>query len=114
LNSAYLTSENEGSLIEVVGLYHGTVLYDNTYVLSSTAPTCCAFDYAGIDTVWFQSRFQAPDFSFNNAFEMDNLVVNESLAIPEAGTGPVGALLLLSLGVGAFRKLRNKGVAGQH
>ena len=101
LNSAYLTWRSGGTQIEVVGKSRGAVLYDNTYILSSTAPTWCDFNYIGIDTV----LFFAPGSGCS--FAMDNLVVNESsAAIPESGTWFAGALLLVPLGVSVVRKLR--------
>ena len=77
LNSAYLTWFGGDAQIEVVGKSGGAVLYDNTYILSSTAPTWCDFNYTGIDTVLFFTPGSSCSFA------MDNLVVNESsVAIP--------------------------------
>ena len=110
LNSAYLTSEGgEGGnylRVEVVGTYRGAVLYDNIYILLTTAPTWCIFNYEGIDNV----EFRAPgSFLYYEAyfvpFGMDNIVINESPAIPESGTWFAGASLLLLLGVSILRKL---------
>jgi len=115
LNSAYLTSRDNDNPIEVVGLYHGTILYDNSYGLNSHTPTKCTFNFAGIDTVLFEYFCQDSVSSYQGEFGMDNLVVNENeaLIIPETRTDYVGALLLLPLVIGLFQKLRKKPTASQ-
>ena len=54
LNSAYLTAIWRDNLtVEVIGSLLGVSIYDNTYVLSATAPTLINFNYLGIDSVEF-------------------------------------------------------------
>jgi len=103
LNSADLAWSSGAQQVEVVGKSGRAVLYDKTYILSSTVPTWCGFNYIGIDTV----LFFAPTGS-SCYFTMDNLVVNESSgAVPESGTWLAGVLMLFPLGISAIRKLRN-------
>src|SRR5207249_10764070 len=69
LNSAYLTAAFvEGLQIRVQGFVGTSVVYDNTYVASTNAPTLIDFNYFGIDNIRFVSM---P----SSQFVMDNLGV---------------------------------------
>lgn len=111
LTSAYLTAVwNDNLQVEVVGKLGATVLYDNTYTLSATAPSLINFNYNGIDSVQFiaSGGTMHPGYiNFNGThFAMDNLVINGAAAVPEPSTIFAGAMLLLPFGIGAIRKLR--------
>ena len=115
LNSAYLTGAwNNNLQVEVKGYNGATLLYDNTYTLSSTAPTLINFNYVGVDNVMFDSfgGTQNPDYSQGHGtqFAMDNLTINAT-PVPEASTMLAGALLLLPFGVSTLRLLRKTRVA---
>ncbi len=116
LNSAYLTGAwNDGLQVEVKGYNGPTLLYDNTYTLSSTTPTLINFNYVGIDSVTFDSFGGTPNPNYNGVgehFAMDNMTINaDNVPVPEPTTMLAGALMLLPLGVGAIRSLRKERAA---
>lgn len=114
LNSAYLTAAwNDNLQVEVKGYNGVNLLYDNTYTLSSTAPTLINFNYVGVDDVTFDSSggTQNPNYAGSGPhFAMDNMTINAT-AVPEASTMLAGALLLLPLGASTLRILRRKRMA---
>ena len=114
LSSGYLTGAwNNNLQVEIKGYNGATLLYDNTYTLSSTAPTLINFNYVGVDQVTFDSfgGTQNPNYQGNGThFVMDNLTIN-AMPVPEASTMIAGMLLLLPLGASALRVLRKNRTA---
>ena len=110
LTSAYLTAAWYDNLhVEVVGKLGSTILYDNTYTLSATAPSLINFNYNGIDSVQSISSGGTQNQGYvgsGTQFAMDDLVINGTAAVPEPSTYFAGAMLLLPFGIGAIRKLR--------
>jgi hypothetical protein len=85
LNSAYLTGGwNDALNIRVQGYLGGSLIFDNTYVVDSTAPTFVNFNYLGVDTVTFDSyggyEHHWP-LGHGDHFVIDNLTVT----VPEPG-----------------------------
>jgi len=80
LFSAYLTAAWRDNLqVEVQG-YNGTsLIYDNTYILSATAPMLIPFNYLGVTSVQFSSSggtaHSAGYSESGTQFAMDNLSV---------------------------------------
>jgi hypothetical protein len=115
LDSAYLTAAwNDNLQVEVIGMLGATILYDNTYTLSATAPTLVNFNYLGIDSVQFISSGGTPHGGYDGTgtqFAMDNLTVNENAAVPEPTTVIAGAMLLLPFGLNTVRLLRKQRAA---
>jgi len=79
LVSANLTAAwNDGLVLEVQGYLSGDLLYDNTYVLSSTAPVLVTFNYSVVDEVNFISSggIQNSNYVYSGEqFAMDDLLV---------------------------------------
>jgi hypothetical protein len=107
LESAYLTAVwRDGLQVEVIGSVGGTPVpgYDNTFTLSSTAPTFITFNYYNIDAVQFISfgGVKNPNYSGDGTqFAMDNVLIPE----------PTTTLLLLGLGAGTLWMLRKNRAA---
>src|SRR5207302_2353793 len=81
LNSAYLTAAFvNGMQIRLQGWVGTTLAYDNTYTVSTTAPTLIQFNYVGIDRVTFIASPSSP-------FVMDNLVVTVPVILDSDGDG---------------------------
>ena len=110
LNSAYLTAIWRDNLtVEVIGSLLGVSIYDNTYVLSATAPTLINFNYLGIDSVEFSifsggthhPGYEAFD---GTQFAVDNLTINETngTGVPDGGS----TAMLLSFGLCGLGFLR--------
>jgi hypothetical protein len=103
LNSAFLTGAwNDGLNVNVVGFLDGVSVYNNTYTVSAYAPTLVTFDYLGVDSVTFSSY--GGDHVFlegsGSQFVMDDLVINQSVAVPDAGsTATLLGMVLLGFGV---------------
>ena len=82
-NSAYLTAAGSPSVslaIEVQGWVGGNLAYDQTYVLTNTAPTFITFNYLGVNQV----NFLPPSIGW---FVMDNLTVtlnSTNVSVPAA------------------------------
>jgi hypothetical protein len=96
LNSAYLTGAwNDGLQVRVEGFRGGSLAYDNTYTVVSTASTLISFNYLGVDSVRFSSFGGTPHGYRGSGthFVMDNLTVT----VPEPS-----AVELVGLGVGAL------------
>jgi hypothetical protein len=106
LNSAYLTAAwNDDLNVQVIGSLLGVSVYDNTYVLSATAPSLINFNYLGIDSVQFVS-FGGTNHGyggFGSQFAIDNLVVNAS-SVPDMGS----TATLLGLGLSGLGLMRRK------
>jgi len=97
--SAYLTAAwNDNLQVEVMGYVGTTLTYDNTYLLSATAPTLINFNYLGVDEVYFNPFGGTPHPGYNGTgeqFVMDNL----TMSVPEPSSEAMimlGATLLLS------------------
>jgi len=92
-NGVYLTGAwHDGLNITVTGLKSGIPIYSQTVVVDSIAPKFFNFNYAGIDTLTFNS-FGGTDHGYGSAglatnFVMDNFTINA----PEPSTA---ALLVI-------------------
>jgi hypothetical protein len=77
--SAYLTAGwNDGLQVEVQGYDGSSLVYDNTYSISSTTPTLITFNYLGVTEVLFSSSggTHNDNYNFNGEqFTMDNVAV---------------------------------------
>ncbi|HEY3856554.1 MAG TPA: choice-of-anchor tandem repeat GloVer-containing protein, partial [Verrucomicrobiae bacterium] len=96
LFSAYLTAAwNDNLQVEVQAYNGSTMLYDNKYILSATAPTLIRFNYFGVTSVNFFSSGGSPHPGYVGAgtqFAMDN--VNVYLT-PNPPPAPPASLALL-------------------
>ncbi|PYJ61195.1 MAG: PEP-CTERM sorting domain-containing protein [Verrucomicrobia bacterium] len=109
LNSGYFTAAwNDNLQVQVIGRLLGVDVYNNTYVLSATAPTFIAFNYLGIDEVKFISSGGTHHSGYSGGsgeiFAMDNLDIS---AVPEPSTWYAGigvSMALLSAFVRRTRK----------
>jgi hypothetical protein len=79
LISAYLTAAwNDNLQFEAKGYIKGTLVYDQTTILSATSPTLVNFNFYGVDEVDFTSSGGTPHAGYNGAgayFALDNLSV---------------------------------------
>jgi hypothetical protein len=105
LDSAYLTGAwNDGVQINAQGFFKGSLVYNQTYTLNTTAPTLVNFGFNGIDRVNFRS-FGGTSHGYGGAgtaVAFDNMVVT----LPE----PAVPALLICGGsmVYLFNYWRNK------
>ncbi len=92
LISAYLTAAwNDNLQVEVQGKLAGVLVYDNTWTLSTTAPTLITFNYIGVDEVDFTSSggtHHAAYSYYGTQFAMDNLSVQSLTTISGYGSVP--------------------------
>ena len=90
LVSAYLTAAwNDNLQVQVLGYNGGTLLYNNSYALSATAPTLITFNYLGVNMVDFISSGGTPHPGYTGRgthFVMDNVVFGVNLATPASIT----------------------------
>jgi len=103
--SAYLTGAWNSNLnIEVQGFRDTNLVYDETKVVSATAPTLFTFDYLDIDRLCFDSYGGEPAFGGGSEtpFVMDNFMFE---FIPEPSTFLLAALAAVSLAA-VFRPKR--------
>ena len=86
--SAYLTAAwNDNLQVEVEGYTSGTLIYDNTYTMSATAPTLIQFNYSGVNEVDFNSfggTWHSGYGSSGKQFVMDNVTVSNVTSLPAA------------------------------
>ena len=86
LDSAYLTAAwNDGLQVEAQGFVGSVLTYDNTYILSATAPTLINFNYRGVNEVNFIASGGTAHDGYSGAgtqFAMDNMTISA----PEPGT----------------------------
>jgi hypothetical protein len=80
LLSGYLTAAwNDNLQVELKGYSGPTLTYDNTYILSATAPTLIGFDYLDVTSVQFISSGGTPHLAYGDTpgyqFAMDNVSV---------------------------------------
>jgi hypothetical protein len=105
LLSAYLTAAwNDDLHIELQGYSGATLSYDNTYILSATAPTFFTFNYMGVTSVQFISFGGTPHPGYAGSgehFVMDNLSVLFPPSPPIIGTQPANAVAVVG-GAAAF------------
>jgi len=100
LNSAYLMAAwNDGLQVEVQGFVGATLIYDNTYTVSTLGSTLVNFNYLGVDEVNFISSGGVPHgytSGLGTQFAMDNLSIT---LVPEPPTfASVGlAVIFLTL-----------------
>jgi hypothetical protein len=97
--SAYLTAAwNDNMQVEVMGYAGTSLIFNNTYLLSATAPTLITFNYLGVDEVYFNPIGGTPHPGYNGTgdqFVMDNL----TLGVPEPSSEALlmlGATLIVS------------------
>ena len=108
-NSVYLTAAwNTGLNSTVTGQLGMTTLYSQTVVVNTTAPTLFAFNYLGIDRVTFSSFGGISDLfpqfgDEGNHFVIDNMTINETVTVPDAGSA-LAMFGLGMLGLGAVRR----------
>jgi len=99
LNSAYLTAAwNNGLQVEVQGFVDGTLTYDNTYTVNTTAPSSINFNYLDVDEVNFISSggTSAGYSGRGTQFAMDNLTIStvpEPASLTFGGLGGLASLL---------------------
>lgn len=89
--------------VEVLGMLGNTVLYDNTYTLSSSTPHLINFDYLNVNSVVFitsTNSSTSPPLLSPDRYEMDNLTVS----MPEAGS----TAAMLGMGLGALSFFKSK------
>jgi len=86
LVSGWLTAAwNDNLQFEAIGYNGTTVLYDNTWTLSATAPTLINFNYSGVTQVTFISSGGTKHTGYagkGNQFVMDNLSVSTGASGP--------------------------------
>lgn len=96
LFSAYLTAAwNDGLNLEVQGYNSGSLIYDNTFTLSATAPSLITFNYFGVDQVVLTSSGGTQNTNYSGAgveFVMDNLVVQTFVDALNVTITPQGAI----------------------
>jgi hypothetical protein len=108
LNSGYFTAAwNDDLQLQVIGSLMGNPLYDMTFTLSATAPTLINLNYLGIDSVQFISFGGTPhpeyiEFGGGTNFALDNLVINQTGTVPDAGS----TVMLLGIALGGIGYLR--------
>ena len=94
----YLTGAwRDGLNIKVDGYLGANLLYTQTVVVNSTAPTWCAFNYSGIDRLNFSSfgGVENPNYGGSGAhFAMDNFTI-----VPVPGAVLLGLLGLSAAGI---------------
>ena len=95
----YLTGAwNDGLNIQVDGYLGGSLIYSQTVVVSSTAPTWFDFNYYGIDRLEFSSWGGTPNPDYIDIpgyhFAMDNFTV-----VPVPGAVLLGILGLSAVGI---------------
>ena len=99
LFSAYLTAAwNDNLQVEAQGYVGTTLVYDNTYTLSASAPTLIRFNYVGVTSVNFISSGGTPHPGYNGSgtqFAMDN--VNVYLTPVPPGPPPASFALMYAL-----------------
>jgi hypothetical protein len=110
LNSGYFTAAwNDDLQLQVIGSLMGNPLYDMTFTLSATAPTLINLNYLGIDSVQFISFGGTPhpeyiEFGGGTQFALDNLVINQTGIVPDAGS----TVMLLGIALGGIGYLRRR------
>ena len=91
---SFTSAWNDGLQVDIQGLYKGSVIYDNTITLSTTAPYLFTTDYANIDTLFFSVvGFGTPNPNMQglgNEFGVDNLNVPEPSMLILLGFGVAG------------------------
>jgi uncharacterized repeat protein (TIGR03803 family) len=87
LLSAYLTAAWSSNLhVEVIGYAGDTLKYDNTYTVSTNAPTFINFNYSTITMVEFIS-------ANNSQIVIDNMTIMTAPAVPQIITQPVDLMV---------------------
>jgi uncharacterized repeat protein (TIGR01451 family) len=92
LVSAYLTAAwNDNLQVLAQGYAGDTLVYNNTYTLSSTSPTLINFNYFGVTRVTFTSFGGTPNPAYGGGgthFAMDNVVIQDRVtaSVPIAPT----------------------------
>lgn len=98
-NGAYLTAAwNTGLSINLQGWNGATLLYDQTVIVDTLAPTYFNFNYTGITSLYLNS-FGGTNFGYNGSgtqIAMDNFTFNQSNPTP---TPEPSTMLLLGSGV---------------
>lgn len=101
---AYLTGAwNDDLNIQVEGYLGANLLYTQTVVVSSTAPTWFDFNYYGIDKLNFSSWGGTPNPDYSQYGEGAHFAMDNFTAIPVPG-----AVLLGTIGVGLVGWLRRR------
>jgi uncharacterized repeat protein (TIGR03803 family) len=99
LVSAYLTAVwNDNLQVEVQGYSGASLIYDNTYTLSATAPTLIAFNYTGVTGLQFIASGGTQHSGYSGsgtAFAMDNVSVL-TLSSPPVITSQPGNQIALT------------------
>jgi hypothetical protein len=89
-NGAYLTGAwNDELNIDVQGFKDGSLLFDKTVVVNTTAPSWCEFNFTDIDQLMFTSSGGTPHPGLGGSgthFAMDNFTFNETQSVPEPST----------------------------
>jgi hypothetical protein len=91
--SAYMTAAwNDNLQVEVKGYNNASLIYDNTYILSATAPTLIQFNYLGVTSVQFISSGGTPHPGYGGSgeqFVLDNVSLLFPPSLPVITTQPV-------------------------
>ena len=91
LISGWLTAAwRDGLQVRVIGYSSGVAVYDNTYTLSTLAPTFINFNYLGVNQVTFSTSggTQSPVlFGDGYHFLMDNVTVSVNTAFNSTSAG---------------------------
>ncbi|HEX3719053.1 MAG TPA: immunoglobulin domain-containing protein [Verrucomicrobiae bacterium] len=99
LLSAFMTAAwNDGLRVEAKGYCESNLVYDNSYILSATAPTLITFDYVGVTTVEFSSSGGVlhPGYVGTGAhFMMDNVSLVFPPSAPSIITEPSNTLAIV-------------------
>lgn len=90
LASAYLTAAwNDNLQVQALGYAGSTLLYNNTYILSATAPSLINFNYSGVTRVVFNSSGGTPHPGYPGSgthFAVDNMTLLTATNIPPVVT----------------------------
>lgn len=109
--SLYLTAAwNDGLSVKIDGLFNGTLLYTETLVVNTNAPTFELLNYIGVNEVRFESFGGLQNQSLGGSgthFAIDNVQLNGASPVPEPSTyGLIGAAGLIALVALRRRKLK--------